>query len=228
MTDNMVSPPKEKINELARLIRDEGVFDAADSLATRILTEGWMSPETLSVLRQEYIAAHRVSTDTIRHVEKCLAESRAAVIEECAKVAEDLQLESASTSWNDACQESAAAIRALAGQPAEPRIPALRCDQCDNGINPGWTWCPWCGVIVEGHPDDQESRAAPRPGSCRSREEKAMNMFARSCIAGAAVGLAFGFLTEPSWVNFGLYLLVSFGVALAIELFGSRPDIPEM
>ncbi len=29
--------------------------------------------------------------------------------------------------------------------PPTPHVPLLRCDECDNGIDPGWTYCPFCG-----------------------------------------------------------------------------------
>ena len=35
------------------------------------------------------------------------------------------------------------------------KLPALRCDECDNGVEPSWTFCPWCSRrLREDDPDD--------------------------------------------------------------------------
>jgi len=45
----------------------------------------------------------------------------------------------------------AAAIRALADKPALDhgwKIGDIRCDACDNGVEPGWIHCAWCGAEI--------------------------------------------------------------------------------
>lgn len=26
------------------------------------------------------------------------------------------------------------------------QLPSLRCDECDNGVEPAWDFCAWCGA----------------------------------------------------------------------------------
>lgn len=47
----------------------------------------------------------------------------------------------------------------------EMTLPDLRCDDCDNGIEDEWNWCPWCGCVltVPNPPSEGEHIAIPRP-----------------------------------------------------------------
>jgi hypothetical protein len=48
--------------------------------------------------------------------------------------------------------EIQAKVRAALAQTQPPapdgpsRLPTLRCDSCDNGIEVEWAWCPYCGA----------------------------------------------------------------------------------
>lgn len=43
--------------------------------------------------------------------------------------------------------------------------PQLRCDECDNGVDPTWNYCPWCGETNHWSPrkpsDDAEFGMEP-------------------------------------------------------------------
>lgn len=44
--------------------------------------------------------------------------------------------------------------------PRLPHVPLLRCDECDNGIDAGWTHCPFCGAQARNEGDEDAEALA--------------------------------------------------------------------
>lgn len=50
-------------------------------------------------------------------------------------------------------------------KPEKGQLPTFRCDECDNGVEPEWEFCAWCGVRAHWNPrnptDDAEFGMTP-------------------------------------------------------------------
>lgn len=54
--------------------------------------------------------------------------------------------ESFLTKWERVIMDSA--LRGSVKVVNRKKIPELRCDDCDNGIEADWKFCAWCGSIA--------------------------------------------------------------------------------